>query len=132
MSVYVLMKDETLTGKIMQELRIALASELTTVGELIAARVRDEVERYNRDAGEVFRGLVQPGDTELTLNGYRMAKDRRFVDAEKQVAVALAAFARNSFFVLVDDQQCGDLEQEVLIKPGTSVSFVKLTPLIGG
>lgn len=132
MSVYVVMKDETLTGKIMQELRIALASELTTVGALIAARVRDEVERYNRDAGDVFRGLVQPGDTELALNGYRMAKDRRWVDAEQQVEAALAAFARNGFFVLVDDQQCADLEQEVLIKPSTTISFVKLTPLVGG
>ena len=129
MSVYVVIKDETLNGQIMQELRIALASELTTVRALITARVREEVEGYNQ-AGSARLGLVQPTAAEQLLNGNKQR--RAPVDADKQIEVALAAFARNGFFVLVDDEQCEDLDQEVLIKPATTVTFIKLTPLVGG
>jgi len=44
----------------------------------------------------------------------------------------LDAFQKNSFFVLVDDYQVADLQEEMLVSKDTKVSFVQLTPLVGG
>jgi len=126
-----LVKDETATGKIITETTLELQSDRVSVREVIEARVIAEVEKYNSQATEYFNGLVQPSDAERTLNGFRM-RDRRFVDPEKQVYVALDAFQKNSYFVLVDDHQVESLSQEIHIRPNSSVSFVQLVPLVGG
>ena len=54
------------------------------------------------------------------------------VDEEKQIYVALEAFQKNGFFILIDDEQVETLEQKVLVNESTAVSFIKLTPLVGG
>ncbi len=124
-------RDKTGAGKIVNEIAISLKSNRVTVKEIIEGRVIAEVEKYNTTLPEYFQGLVQPTDAEKTLNGYKM-KTRKKVDPEKQVYIALDAFQKNSFFVLVNNKQAESLEQEVLISPTTSVSFLKLTPLVGG
>lgn len=127
----ILIKDESATGKILNEIMIAVENELTTVKEIIEARVHAEVEAYNQKLPEYFNGLVQPSDTERTLNGYKLRTPRK-IDPEKQAYVALDAFQKNGYFILIDDQQAETLEQEVLVGTDTSVSFVQLTPLVGG
>jgi len=127
----ILIKDESATGKILNEIMIAVENELTTVKEIIEARVHAEVEAYNQKLPEYFNGLVQPSDTERTLNGYKLNAPRK-IDPEKQVYVALDAFQKNGYFILIDDQQAETLEQEILLGADTSVSFVQLTPLVGG
>lgn len=124
-------KDETSAGKILNEISILLKTSTVTVKEIIEARVIHEVNVYNNKLPEYFQGLVQPTHAEKTLNGYRM-RERKKVDVEKQVYIALDAFQKNGYFVLVDDKQADSLEQEVIIKSKTVVSFVKLTPLVGG
>lgn len=124
-------KDETAAGKVVTETTLYMPSDKVTVREIIEARVIAEVETYNAQGGEYFNGLVEPSDAERTLNGYRL-RNRRPIDAEKQVYIALDAFQKNGYFVLVDDQQIESLSQEVLIRPDSSVSFVKLVPLVGG
>jgi len=126
-----LIKDETFTGDILNQIEIDVANELTTVRDIIASRVTAEVNRYNNKSTEYFRGLVQPSDTEKTLNGYKFKK-KRIVDAEKQVYIALDHFQKNGYFVLVDSIQAESLDQEVLVGKDTSVSFVKLTAFVGG
>lgn len=126
-----LIKDETLSGDILDKIEIDLARELVTVGEIIAGRVEAEVKRYNDNVFDVFRGLIQPSNTEKTLNGYKL-KERRLIDAEKQVYVALNSFQNNGYFVLIDNLQAESLDQEVLLTKDTTVSFLKLTPLVGG
>ncbi len=95
-----------------------------------------EVREFNRRQGELaFRGLVQPEDAEIVLNGarteYRL-KHHRPIDWEAQFERALDGFARNGFFVLIDDKQAESLEQEFVVGPATNISFVKLVPLAGG
>jgi hypothetical protein len=126
-----LIKDETFTGDILNQIEIEIANELITVKDLIASRVQAEVNRYNQKSSEYFTGLIQPSDTEKTLNGFKFKKKRN-IDAEKQVYVALDCFQKNSYFILIDNIQAESLEQEVLVRQDTSVSFLKLTPLVGG
>ncbi len=124
-------QDITAAGKLLNEIHIQVARERCTLREIITARVKAEVGAYNQKKEDHFRGLVQPGETEQTLNGYRMKKKRE-IDAEQQVYVALDAFQRNGYFVLVDDEQAEDLDQEFLVNTNTSIDFIKLTPLVGG
>jgi hypothetical protein len=124
-------KDETFAGKILREINLQFESEQVTVKDIITQRVLQEVENYNKKLPEFYNGLVEPTDAERTLNGFRL-KAKRLIDGEKQVFIALDAFLKNAFFVLIDNTQSESLEQEVLLSKSTNVSFVKLTPLVGG
>lgn len=124
-------RDETFSGDLLNEIELEFKTERVTVREIIETRVMQEVEAYNLRKPERFQGLVEPSDAERQLNGVKLKKDRT-VDGEKQVYVALDAFLRNGFFVLIGDQQATDLEQEVLLARDSRISFVKLTPLVGG
>ncbi len=127
-----ILKDITFTGDILNQIKIAVANERTTVKDLIAARVEAEVEAYNNKLPEYFNGLIQPTNAEKTLNGFKLRDRKQKIDVEKQVLIAYDAFQKNGYFILIDDQQAGDLEQEVLVNKSTEISFVKLTQLVGG
>lgn len=124
-------RDESIAGKLLNELIIQVASETMTVETLIRARVEAEVNVYNQKQSDYFNGLVQPQEAERVLNGYKMKKKRQ-IDPEKQCYIALDAFQKNGFFVLVDDHQVSELQEEILVNKETKVSFVQLTPLVGG
>ena len=108
-----------------------LPAERVTVGDVIRARVRREVEDYNACRPEYFRGLVQPTDAERTLNGFRVREQRR-IDPEEQATKAVEAFGRNGFLLLINDRQVEDLDHAIEVRPGTTVTFLKLVPLVGG
>ena len=131
MSARLTIRDETPAGVLLQSYSLLFPSECTTIGDVIRARVRHEVEAYNSDAGtSVFRGLVDPDATFRPPSA--SATTKRSIDADRQVDAALAAFERNGFLVLVGDRQAEGIDEVVLIQPGTEVSFVKLVPLVGG
>jgi hypothetical protein len=108
-----------------------MAAGRAAVRDLIRQRVCHEVDEYNRRKPATFRGLVQPTDSERTLNGYRL-KQPRAIDADAQFAKAIGAFAGNQIVMLVDDHQVESLDEEIVLKPDTRVSFMRLTPLVGG
>ena len=122
-------KDEAVSGKVLNEISLKFENEYITVKELIAKRIENEVERYQHDLSNYrIKGLVLPTDLETRLN----RKDSIKIDVEKQVYIALDAFKNNGFFILIDDEQVEHLEEKFLVDETTNVSFVKLTPLIGG
>ncbi len=110
---------------------LGLPTERITVRDLIRARVYQEVEEYNTRRPEYFHGLVQPADAQPTRDGYRFPKNRR-IDAEKQFEKAIESFQGNGFILLVDDRQVEGLDETILISPETTVTFLKLVPLVGG
>lgn len=136
MPVTLTVRDETTAGKSYHEVPLEFPSERITVRELIRERVYQEVQDFNRDLQQrVFRGLVQPTDTERVLNGDRAEfhlKKSRQIDWKKQFEKATEAFEKNGFFILIDDKQAEHLDQEFVIRAGTEVSFVRLTMLVGG
>lgn len=124
-------KDETFTGKVLNEVTLDFDSEFITIKSIIEKRVSQEVENYNQKLSGFFNGLVEPTEAEKTLNGYKL-KPKKTIDAEKQVYIALDSFLKNGYFVLVDAIQAESLEQQIILTKNTTISFVKLTPLIGG
>jgi len=126
-----IIRDENNLGKVFNEIKLSFDKVEVTVKDIISERVFQEVEAYNKRAKGYQNALVQPKEEEVQLNAPKN-KERRMVNAEKQVEVALSACENNGFFMLVDDQQAENLDDLVIIKPETLVSFIKLTPLVGG
>ena len=126
-------RDETTAniGKADYVITLRLSSTRLTARDLIRERVRQEVEDFNRKQSDLYHGLVQPTDTERTLNGFRF-RERRSLDWQEQFAKAIEGFERNAFILLVDDSQVDDLDHVIPISPQTQVTFVKLVPLVGG
>lgn len=120
--------DTTIPGEIKNSFKIDL-EEITTPEKIIIARVTEEVKIYNSKTCEKLHNLVQPLRKEEVLDG---VKQKNEVDAEKQTYVALEAFQKNGFFILVDDAQVTELKQPITLKKESKISFVKLTPLVGG
>lgn len=123
--------DQTLTGEPLNEMILEFERTTVTLKDIISSRVESEVRKYNEKKTEYFNGLVQPSEAEETLNGYKMKKKNK-IDAEMQIYIALEAFQKNGYFVLVDNHQVGKLDEEIRITQQTRVSFIKLTPLVGG
>jgi hypothetical protein len=123
--------DETALGKLLNQIELEVENEIITVEDLIRLRVENEVNRYNEVCNGSYNGLVQPTDAERALNGFKVKKGTA-IDAEKQTYIALKAFNENGYFILVDNRQVGKLHEEILIDKNTTVSFMRLTPLVGG
>jgi hypothetical protein len=140
--------DETMTGNILRQTTLDMPDSVTTVQDLIIARVTQEVEKYNKSKEEFLLNglLVRPTDAEVMLNHkpqphsrveFFEEKDKKLkkhliVDVEKQCYIALDAFQKNGFMMLIDNRQAEDLLETVLIQPKTVLSFIKLTALVGG
>lgn len=131
MGVTVTVQDETSPGSVAGTVTLSDIPAAISLRDLIRTRVRDEVARANAAPGRELRTLVEPVDAERTLNGYHL-REQRHIDWEKQADVALRAFRRNGFFVLVGGRQVEDLDEELELHADTDIRFLKLTPLVGG
>jgi hypothetical protein len=127
----VTIRDETTSGREVERWQLPDLPDSITARELVRLRVREEVARFNAAAGDVFRGLVQPTDTEATMNGYRL-RERRRLDWERQADLACTAFERNGFVLFVGERQVESLDDVIDLTVDPEVSFVRLVPLVGG
>jgi hypothetical protein len=118
----VIIRDEAVAGQTLGEFSLDFLSEVVTVRELIERRVYEEAQMYNTSTPDPVRSLVQPAD----------AGGRRQIDWRAQADRAIEAFGRNGFVIFVDDHQVESLDAVIRLEVGTSVSFVKLVPLVGG
>jgi hypothetical protein len=131
MTVSITITDQTASGKSTGSISLSGISDRTTLRDLIRTRVREEVAAYNLKPLKKFQGLVMPEGGEQGRNEFIMDRPRR-IDWEKQAEVAVKAFERNGFFVLVGGTQVTDLDQKLDLADGAEVGFVRLVPLIGG
>lgn len=131
MSATLTIRDATTGGLPLHEWALEVLTERMSVRELIRARVYQEVQDYNQSQPDRFRGLIQPGEAEQTLNGVKSPKKRQ-IDWKVQFARATEAFERNQILILYNDRQVESLDEEIEIRPGTLVTFLKLTLLVGG
>ena len=131
MTATLTIRDETLGGPSPRAWALEVAAERLTVRELIRSRVYQEVQDYNLQQGPVFNGLVQPEEAEKTLNGWKLKKPR-LLDWKQQFDRAVEAFESNRILILVNDRQAESLDEELVIEPQMTVTFLRLTPLVGG
>lgn len=123
--------DERIPGTRSSAQAVVVEESAMTAKELIRSRVQQEVEQHNQSLPEVFRGLVQPEESEQILNGFRM-RTKRPLDWKVQFERACSSFERNGFLLLVDGRQVSELDARIDLRPDSEVQFVKLVPLVGG
>jgi|SRR5688572_3979429 len=125
-------RDGALGGATLHEFSLDVLTERITLRELIRSRVYQEVQDHNVRQPEHVRMLVQPEGAELALGGAFRLRERRSIEWKPQFDRAIEAFERRGLLVLVDDGQVADLDAEVVVGPRTTVTFVRLLPLVGG
>ncbi len=125
----VTVRDENLPRSEIVEVLLKLTAHRLTARDLISERVRAECDQRFLDRSGRLARLIQPGTKEEALNGAASAEK---VDPEREISRALSVFESNGFVLLVDDRQVEALDDEFEIKDGSVVTFLKLTPLVGG
>ena len=132
-SYAITVRDRSPGGKSVHEIALAFDANQVRLRDIIAERVRMEIDLYERKVATSFvNNLVQPTDAEARLNQAAGKKPRPRIDADKQIETAFHAFQRNGFFVLVGDRQVTNLDETVSLAGNPEISFIKLTPLVGG
>lgn len=126
-------KEETFAGKVLDEILIEVQKERLTVAELIQCKVEKEVENYNIriiQENQGFRNNIE--ETLNAKNPQNTAIQHKLADIESEVYRAWEAFKNNQVFVMVNNRQVENLEEELLLNQESQVSFIQLTPLAGG
>ncbi len=124
-------RDESTTGGLAaREWDLEFLTERITVRELIRSRVYQEVKDHNARGG-AYAGLVRPVGAEAGPTGWRVKPGAK-IDWRAQFEKAVEAFGSNHVLVLVDDRQLTELEEPIVLKSGTRVTFLRILPLVGG
>jgi hypothetical protein len=107
--------------------------------DLLAQIVRQEVQGFTQRQEEqrLVRVLTPQAIDAAAARGRISAgglDDRQpvAVDANLAVAVALQAFSDGLYFVFLDEIQQQDLDAEVLVRPDSRLTFIRLVALAGG
>ncbi|HLY17070.1 MAG TPA: hypothetical protein VKR61_07585 [Bryobacteraceae bacterium] len=103
-----------------------------TLRELIAERVRRDVDAFNEQHPEGYHGLVAPEESELILNGYPQVKRVRALDSQNEVRRTERAFESNGFLVFANGVRLHSLDAEIDVATAGELEFVKLVNSAGG
>jgi hypothetical protein len=128
----ILIQDQSIDGRNSATKTLTLLAEEITVREIIRSRVYQEVQDYNLRCDGTFQGLVQPTESELALNGFKVRTGRK-LDWNDQFDRALKAFKDNRIILIAGDRQAESLDEVVHLRSQQDpVVFLKLVPLVGG
>jgi hypothetical protein len=119
---------------------VELASEVTTVRELIRAAVAEQIRCWRADRWQCRRMLDRQYLTEDEVRAQAATGVVRMpaveAPAEPDVPVevdrACRAFKRGVFAIFINGEQVHGLEERVTLRLGEPVVFVRLIALVGG
>lgn len=127
-------RDEMGDGQWLMELKLPLEEDRMTVREFIRTRIAHETSEHNAelDRGRTFRGLVfEPPKVTSDLNGWAGRKRvGQAVDADVMFNIAVTAYEKGELVLLIDGEQAGDIESEIVVSDDTTALFRKMVPLI--
>ncbi|WP_328412225.1 hypothetical protein [Nocardia sp. NBC_00403] len=128
-----------MSGDDLPAVLVRLADERTIVRELVRRAVEEQIRELRTDAARCRRMLdrqyLSNADlrTQATNGAIRMPQQAPAdPDVTEEVARAHRAFARGTFVVFVDGRQVVDLDEEVVLRLGAPVVFLRLVALAGG
>jgi hypothetical protein len=129
-------REETITGESLGGWAMELLTETVTVREVIRSRVYQEVQDHNLSLGGC-KPLVTLTPEEVELNHQATSRIAhpprgRNVDWNQSLEVALRAFEMGRFLLLINDVQAENLDDQVTLFADSTITFIKLTPLVGG
>ncbi len=115
------------SGQRLSHVRLALPAARVVVRELIAHKVRQEVEEclnHRRLAlsGEYLSPEELVGARSIAMPG----------TVGDEIVRAQQAFAARAYMIVVDNRRVWGLEDVLTLGPTTQVEFIKILPLVGG
>ena len=126
-------------GDDLPEVLVGLATEVTTAAELIRLAVEEQVRLLRGDAARCqsaldrqylsMEDIREQAATGVVRMPARVPAER---DVVAEVARAHRAFERNVFVVFAGGRQLRRLDEEIVLRLGEPVVFLRLTPLAGG
>lgn len=126
-------QEQTFSGKVLDEILLDIQKEKVTVAELISLRVAHEVSKFNETLSKENKGFAHEVEAKLNTQAHKSSiAQRKLVDIEKETYRALEAFRQNQVFITVDKRQVESLSEEIILAQDSEVSFIQLTPLVGG
>ena len=115
------------TGQRLSHVRLALPAARLAVHELIAHKVRQEVEECLTQqraglSGEYLAPEELLGTGSSTTPGA----------VGDEIARAQQEFVARAYMIVVDNRRVWDLQAMLTLSPTTRVEFIKILPLVGG
>jgi hypothetical protein len=139
MRVQVRSKVTGASGAGLPDVLVELAEDRTTAAELIRRAVEEQVHRFGVDAARCRSALdrqylsAEEIRAQATAGAVRMPRQPLTLpDPETEVDRAQQAFRRGVFVIFVGGRQVRDLAEELVLRLGEPVVFLRLTPLVGG
>lgn len=123
---------------------IDLLNEHLTVRELITQTVEEQVRDLlihrkldNEKARQILQRqyLTEEEIQKQATSGVvkqPSKKPHAYIDSAVQVNKAILAFDNGTFMIVVDGRQLEDLDEMIALSPSSKVTFVRMTPLVGG
>ena len=123
-----------------QAYSIQLASERIPARLIVEEHVRAEVDRVNsamrlsrEKQSRVASFLVGPHSHEVERKLNPMTRRApKLLDAEAEISTALDAVSAHRIIMLFDDREVNDLDEMLTVTDDSSITFLRLVPLIGG
>jgi len=123
----------------MPDVLVEFAGERTTVSELIRRAVEEQIRLLGVDVARcrtvLDRQYLAAAEirAQAATGVVRMPAPRLDPpDVAEEVARAHRAFERNVFVLFVAGRQVDRLDEEIVLRPGDPVVFLRLTALVGG
>jgi len=129
--INIILRDADLPQTDVVDAVLPFSSSVVTTQELIAERVRAECDKRLPDR-MASRLLRLDALNEAEQAEFQAQLSTAVENVDLQIERALEAFETNGFLLLVDETQVTDLDEEVHLGSGSVVTFVQLTPLVGG
>ena len=120
--------DRSLDGTLLHELTLDFLTERITVRELIRGHVYQTVTEANAGRVEHWMGLDRSA---IKAQAPDVGKPKP-IDWKSQFERATSAFRTGTLMILVDGRQVEKLDEEIEVRVDSEISFLRLTPLIGG
>lgn len=141
MGINILITDEHFGKSKLSIFELEYPSENVTIREIIIRRVEEEVARiihmrqspqHIKAEHRMFLAGLTKLSPEVLLNPVSEAKRVKSINVAEAVETALRAFKAGNYFVLFNDRQHENLDEEITLTPNSEVTFLRLTPLQGG
>ncbi len=118
------------TGQRISHVCLTLPVATLTVQELIAHKVRQEVEEFvTHRRPDVSGEYLTPEELlGVTTSDFRGVTGT----ALDEIARAQQAFTARAYMIVVDNQRVWEPDTLLTLHPETQVEFIKILPLVGG
>ncbi len=121
-----------------------LLTETLTIRELIAHAVEEQIYELQIQQKLDTQSVQHILNRQYLINAEIQAQAKlgavkmpepieiRKIDVSRQIRKATEAFEKGVYVIVIDGEQADSLDQTVMLNPTSKITFLRLTPLVGG